>query len=75
MPGFKLGDLFAKIPMPRFGDLLYQHRTLHGMSVEELATAVNIAPSALRDMEAGDHGVPLGEFDRNFRIQRNIPAE
>jgi class 3 adenylate cyclase len=58
MPGFNLGDLFAKIPMPRFGDLLYQHRTLRGIGVDELATAVNIAPSALRDIEAGKRPAP-----------------
>jgi class 3 adenylate cyclase len=58
MPGFNLGDLFAKIPMPRFGELLYQHRTLRGLSVDELATAVNIAPSALRDIEAGKRPAP-----------------
>jgi hypothetical protein len=40
--------------------------------LEETKSAIE---EALRDMEAGDHGVPLGEFDRNFRIQRNIPAE
>jgi class 3 adenylate cyclase len=58
MPGFNLADLFAKIPMPRFGDLLYQHRTLRGISVDELAVAVNIAPSALRDIEAGKRPAP-----------------
>src|SRR5690349_2099081 len=58
MPGFNLGELFAKIPIPRFGDLLYQHRTLRGLSVDELAAAVNIAPSALRDMEAGKRPAP-----------------
>jgi class 3 adenylate cyclase len=58
MSGFNLGDLFAKIPIPRFGELLYQHRTLRGMSVDELATAVNIAPSAVRDIEAGKRPAP-----------------
>jgi class 3 adenylate cyclase len=58
MPGFNLGDLFAKIPIPRFGELLYQSRTLRGLSVDELAAAVNIAPSAIRDMEAGKRPAP-----------------
>jgi class 3 adenylate cyclase len=48
----------AKIPLPKFGDLLYQSRTLHGMSVDELAEAVNIAPSAIRDIEAGKRPAP-----------------
>ena len=30
---------------------------------------------ALRDMEAGDHGIPLEEFDREFRSRRNIPVD
>jgi class 3 adenylate cyclase len=58
MPGFNLGDLFAKIPVPRFGELLYQHRTLRGLSVDELAAVVNIAPSAVRDIEAGKRPAP-----------------
>jgi class 3 adenylate cyclase len=58
MSGFNLGDLFAKIPIPRFGELLYQSRTLRGLSVDELAAAVNIAPSAIRDMEAGKRPAP-----------------
>src|SRR5690348_11718651 len=58
MSGFNLGDLFEKIPLPRFGDLLYQHRTLRGLSVDELAAAANIAPSALRDIEAGKRPAP-----------------
>jgi class 3 adenylate cyclase len=56
MPGFF--NWLGKIPLPRFGELLYQHRTLHGMSVDELAAAVNIAPSALRDMEGGKRPAP-----------------
>lgn len=56
MPGFL--DFLGKIPIPRFGDLLHQHRTLRGLSVDELAVAVNIAPSALRDIEAGKRPAP-----------------
>jgi class 3 adenylate cyclase len=61
MPGPKFPnflDFLGKIPMPRFGDLLYQHRTLRGLSVDELAASVNIAPSALRDIEAGKRPAP-----------------
>jgi transcriptional regulator with XRE-family HTH domain len=56
MPNFF--DFLRKIPVPRFGELLHQHRTLRGLSVDELATAVNIAPSALRDIEAGKRPAP-----------------
>ena len=58
MPGPNFFDWMAKIPLPKFGDLLYQSRTLRGMSVDELAAAVNIAPSALRDIEAGKRPAP-----------------
>ncbi len=40
--------------------------------LEETKSAIE---ESLRDMEAGDRGMPLAEFDRKFRIQRDIPAE
>ncbi len=40
--------------------------------VEETTAAL---AEALRDMDAGDHGMPLEQFDREFRSQRNIPVE
>jgi class 3 adenylate cyclase len=58
MPGPNFFDWMAKIPLPKFGELLYQSRTLHGLSIDELAAAVNIAPSALRDIEAGKRPAP-----------------
>jgi class 3 adenylate cyclase len=51
-----LSELFGRLP--RFGDLLRDYRTLRGVSVEELAEAVGIAPSAIRDMEAGKRAAP-----------------
>lgn len=44
--------------MPRFGDMLREHRTLRGVSVEELAAAASIAPSALREIEANTRPAP-----------------
>lgn len=44
--------------LPKFGDLLRDYRTLRGMTIDELATAVSIAPSALREMEAGKRPAP-----------------
>jgi hypothetical protein len=29
--------------------------------------------AALRDMEAGDFGIPLSDFDREFRQRHNLP--
>jgi len=56
MPNFF--NFLRKIPVPRFGELLYQHRTLRWMSVDDLAAVVNISPSALRDIEAGTRPAP-----------------
>lgn len=44
--------------LPRYGDHLRDYRTLRGMSIEELAAAVQLAPSALRDIEAGKRSAP-----------------
>jgi len=43
---------------PRFRDLLYEHRTLRGLTIEEVAGQAGIAPSALREMEAGTRPAP-----------------
>ena len=51
-----LSDLFNLIP--RFGDQLRDHRTLRGKSIEEVAAAAGLAPSALSDMELGRRAAP-----------------
>ena len=38
-------------PLPRFGELLQNYRLQRGMTVEQLAAATNLAPSAIRAME------------------------
>ncbi len=43
---------------PRFRDLLHDHRTLRGLTIEEVAGQAGIAPSALREMEAGTRPPP-----------------
>ena len=48
--------------LPRFGVLLHDFRTLRGMSVEQLAATVGLAPSALRDIEAGKRPAPSKEI-------------
>ncbi|MGO8946482.1 MAG: helix-turn-helix domain-containing protein [Ktedonobacterales bacterium] len=45
-------------PFPPFGEQLRDHRTLRGLTIEEVAQAVSIAPSALREIESGTRGVP-----------------
>ena len=30
---------------------------------------------AIDDMDDGDDGVPIDEFDRNFRLRHNLPAK
>jgi class 3 adenylate cyclase len=49
-------------PFPPFGKLLHDHRTLRGMSVEEVARAVQMAPSALREIEQGTRAAPPKQF-------------
>jgi class 3 adenylate cyclase len=57
MPDFsKISNFFDNLP--RFGDQLRDQRTLRGISVEELAAATGLAPSAIRDMEAGKRVAP-----------------
>jgi adenylate cyclase len=56
LPDFLDSDFFKR--MPRFGDKLRDARTLRGISVEELAGAVGLAPGALRDIEANKRGAP-----------------
>ena len=43
---------------PRFGDLLRDHRTLQGLSIEDLAAEAEIAPAALSEIEAGTRPSP-----------------
>ena len=51
-----LPDWMGKLP--RFGALLREYRTLRGVSVEDLAAAVEIAPGALREIEEGRRSAP-----------------
>jgi class 3 adenylate cyclase len=44
--------------LPRFGDLLRDHRTLRGLSVEQVAEAVGLDPVVLRDIEKGKRAAP-----------------
>ncbi len=46
-------------------------RAEHPQSVE-FAESVAALREALADMEAGDTGVPIEEFDRDFRHRRNL---
>jgi adenylate cyclase len=56
MPLPDLSNFFNRLP--RFGDLLRNYRTLRGLTVEQLAEAAGLAPSAIRDMEAGKRAAP-----------------
>lgn len=56
--GNKMGLPDVLSQMPRFGALLREYRTLRGVSIEDLATAVEIAPGALREIEEGRRGAP-----------------
>jgi class 3 adenylate cyclase len=45
-------------PFPRFGDQLRDHRTLVGLSIDEVSHAVGITPTALREIEGGIRTAP-----------------
>jgi adenylate cyclase len=63
MPRIRLPNLGGiPRPFPRFGELLRDHRTLRGMSVEQLAEAVQVGPGALREIEAGSRPAPPEEI-------------
>src|SRR6266849_1328550 len=51
-----LPEFFKRLP--RFGDQLRDYRTLRGRSIEEVAAAAGLAPSALSDMEMGRRAAP-----------------
>ena len=54
--------------LPRFGDMLREHRTLRGISVEELAAAANIASYTADTRGVGMFfGIPLSE-DNSINI-------
>lgn len=56
--GKKMGLPDVLNNLPRFGVLMRQYRTLRGISIDDLAAAVDIAPSALREMEEGKRPAP-----------------
>lgn len=47
--------------LPRFGDQLRDYRTLRGLTIEQIAEAAHLAPSAIRDMEDGKRQAPSKE--------------
>jgi class 3 adenylate cyclase len=66
MPSFKIPKIpdlsnlpdQLKRPFPPFGELVREHRTLRGLTIEQLAEAVEITPSALREIESGTRKAP-----------------
>ncbi len=56
--GKKMGLPDVLSQLPRFGELLRQYRTQRGMAIEDLAAVVEIAPSALREIEEGKRPAP-----------------
>jgi transcriptional regulator with XRE-family HTH domain len=56
MPFPKLPSFLT--PFPSFGEQLHNYRTMRGMTVEELAKAVNVSPSAVFEFEKGTRPAP-----------------
>ena len=61
--------------LPKFGDLMHDYRTLRGMTIEELATAVSVAPSALREMEAGTRPAPPKQVVKAIALALQLGGE
>lgn len=55
-------------------EVLDQWRTVHPCE-EVFAEDVAAVQEALDDMAAGDVGLPLDEFDRQFRRRHGLPAK
>ena len=60
---------------PRFADLLRDHRTLQGMSVETLAAAAEISPEALSEMESGKRAAPPKKIVRALATALKLTGE
>jgi class 3 adenylate cyclase len=53
-------------PFPPFGEQLRDHRTLVGLSIEELSQAVGITPTALREIEGGTRSAPSDKIAKEL---------
>jgi class 3 adenylate cyclase len=51
-------------PVPPFGELLRNYRTLRRMTIEQLAESVQVAPGALREIEEGTRPAPPEDITR-----------
>jgi len=61
--------------LPRFGDMLRDHRTVRGLTIEEVAAQAGIAPSALREMETGARQAPSRKIVRALADAMNLESE
>ncbi|HEX9057257.1 MAG TPA: helix-turn-helix domain-containing protein [Ktedonobacterales bacterium] len=61
--------------LPRFGDQLRDGRTLRGLTVEQIAEAVGVAPSAIRDMETGQRPAPSKDVVRALADALHLTRE
>ncbi len=74
---------FPKIPkipdfrklQPRFGDLVRDHRTLQGLSIENIAAEAEIAPAALSEIEAGTRPAPPQKVVKALASALNLSGE
>src|SRR6185437_15676623 len=82
----KLGDrkrrrIMPRIPgmpgnsLPRFGAVLQNYRLMRGMSVDELATAVNLAPSAIRTIEANQGYAPSKDIIKRIATALHLEED
>lgn len=53
-------------------EIVDEWRALHP-DPQELDDDIAAIQEAIDDLEAGDTGIPLEEFDRQFRLRHNLP--
>jgi class 3 adenylate cyclase len=75
IPGIDSHLKFVLESLPKFGTLLRDYRTLHGVSIEELAAAVEIAPGALREIEENRRPAPSEKKVKALAKALNLDSE
>jgi len=76
MPWPKLPGL-ADIPrpFPPFGEQLRDHRTLVGLSIEEVSQSVGITPTALREIEGGTRIAPSEKIAKELAVLLKLTGD
>lgn len=72
IPGLNFNPLDA---LPRFGEQLHDYRTQRGLTIDQIAEASGMAPSAVRDLEAGKRGAPMKSIVKSMADALKLDKE